>query len=472
MFRMLCITAVLFLNGVLALATTPTLSDEEMGYVSKAHRSDKNGWIFLHVEGDPYERGFQRGYLTAGEIDQARATVAHSGWYEYGRELNFWVKAADNLFKNKVSDEYVQEMRGMADGATKAGKPISYDEILLLNGFFDVFWYWWPIKKEQTDKMVKPEGGCSAFIATGGMTADGKIVMAHNSWFGYQFGRSGNIIIDLVPRSGHRILMQSWGPSIYSMSDFFITDAGLVGTETTISNFKGFDSTGTPVFERARRAMQYAGSIDEWAKIMIDSNNGGYANSWLLGDINTNEIARLELGLKHHKLERKTDGYFSGSNIAANIELLRDETTAPLDDIRNGIVTRRIRWDQLMKLYAGKISADVAKKMLADHYDTFLQNNSPSFRTLCGHGESDNGYFPALPSSTIPYYPGGAYDGKVVTSELARSMRLWAKWGHPCGVEFIAGTFLEQHPQFDYLKGLLPDLKSHAWTIFPDAMGK
>jgi len=25
-------------------------------------------------------------------------------------------------------------------------------------------------------------------------------------------------------------------------------------------------------------------------------NNGGYANAWLIGDIKTNEIARLELG--------------------------------------------------------------------------------------------------------------------------------------------------------------------------------
>ena len=44
--------------------------------------------------------------------------------------------------------------------------------------------------------------------------------------------------------------------------------------------------------------MQYADSIDEWAEIMVKNNSGAYANSWLLGDIRTGEIARLELGLK------------------------------------------------------------------------------------------------------------------------------------------------------------------------------
>ena len=37
---------------------------------------------------------------------------------------------------------------------------------------------------------------------------------------------------------------------------------------------------------------------------MIDGNNGGYANDWLIGDRKTGEIARLELGLKHTKLWR------------------------------------------------------------------------------------------------------------------------------------------------------------------------
>jgi hypothetical protein len=233
-------------------------------WLSKAHRYDKNGWIYLHIEGKPFERGFQRGYLTADEIDEFLKTIAHVQYFNTGKELDYFVKAAARLFKNKVDREYIEEMRGIAAGMNKAGKQVSYEQILFANGFIDICWYWWP-KEKQT---IGP--GCSAFIATGSATADGKIVMGHNSWSGYALLRFCNIIVDILPEKGHRILMQSWGPCIYSATDFFITGAGLVGTETTIGGFSGFDKGGTPVFTRARKAMQYAENIDEWSALTAE----------------------------------------------------------------------------------------------------------------------------------------------------------------------------------------------------------
>ena len=49
---------------------------------------------------------------------------------------------------------------------------------------------------------------------------------------------------------------------------------------------------------RSRKALQYSNSIDDYVRIMLDGNNGGYANDWLIGDTKTNEVAKLELGLK------------------------------------------------------------------------------------------------------------------------------------------------------------------------------
>src|SRR6187431_1285084 len=44
---------------------TPTagLTDEERGWLERASRNDVNGWIHLKIEGAPFERGFQHGYL-------------------------------------------------------------------------------------------------------------------------------------------------------------------------------------------------------------------------------------------------------------------------------------------------------------------------------------------------------------------------------------------------------------------------
>ena len=111
---------------------------------------------------------------------------------------------------------------------------------------------------------------------------------------------------------------------IHSGDDFNINSAGLIVTETTISAFKGFDTTGVAEFVRARKAVQYAGSIDEWVAIMVDRNNGGYANDWLIGDNKTGEIGRLELGLKNHFLEKTTDGVFVGANFPVHGKVLKE----------------------------------------------------------------------------------------------------------------------------------------------------
>jgi hypothetical protein len=434
------------------------LTAEEKQWLQKAYRADKNGWILLHIEGGPFERGFQRGFLTANEIDQFLQTIAYIVKFETTKDLDYFVKAARKLFKGKVSKEYLQEMKGMVAGVRRAGKEVTFQEMLFMNGFIDVRWYWWP--HQQREKGF----GCSAFVATGKATADGNIVMGHNSWSGYALLRFCNIVIDIAPDKGHRILMQSWGPCIYSATDFFITSAGLVGTETTIGGFRGFEEKGTPVFERARKAMQYANTIEQWADIMIKNNSGAYANSWLLGDIKTGQIARLELGLKHHCLEKKSDGYFSGSNVADSIEVLREETNAAYDDLRSSCVARRERWKQLMSKHYGQINVEIAKQMLADHYDMYLEKDRPSSRTICGHSYLDDG---AVPGSSRAFFPGGAIDGKVVDAEMAKNRRFWAKWASSCDIGFDAEQFLERHTQYDWLGGYLKNLPAQPWTIFP-----
>src|SRR5207244_13346930 len=82
---------------------------------------------------------------------------------------------------------------------------------------------------------------------------------------------------------------------------FGINSAGIMITETTITGFTSFDPAGKPEFFRARKAMQYSNSIDDYVRIMLDGNNGGYANDWLLGDTKTGEIALCGLGLHEHR---------------------------------------------------------------------------------------------------------------------------------------------------------------------------
>lgn len=439
------------------------LTEEQKDWLGRAKRHEKHGWIYLHIEGPPRERGFQHGYLLAKEI--AESSHAYKAVWEYrsGMDWPWLVGKSTKILGPKVDAENLAEIDGMVEGLRMAGVSFSRQELITYNGIIELMAYWWPKEKEklQKDSSSPCPQSCSAFIATGSMTADGGIVLGHNTMGGYA-NACWNVILDLQPAKGHRILMQAAPGWIHSGTDFFITAAGLVGTETTIGGFKGFDEKGIPEFVRMRRATQDASSIDQWCEMMKKGNNGGYANAWLIGDIHTKEIARLELGLKHVRLEKKTDGCFVGSNVAEDLKILRFETTRNETDIRLSSVARRVRWKQLMKQYAGRIDLELAKAFEADHFDSYLQKNCPGGRSLCGHDELDQQTYGA----DVPFAPTGTVDAKVVDSKMAKAMSFAARWGSGCGMAFDAKEFLEAHPQFDWMQGVLKSRPSKPWTEF------
>lgn len=443
--------------------TSGNLTQEQKSWVAKAYRFEKNGWIYLHIEGTPEERGFQHGYLLANEIKDAIRSDAVEWNYGTSLEWTWLVEKAGEILTPKVDSENITEIDGIVEGMNAAGDSTSRDEIVALNGFIELDGYWWPTVKDSMNinSIDPPKESCSSFIAVGSMTEDGKIVLGHNTMDGYE-APFCNVILDILPAKGHRILMQSGPGLIHSSTDFFITDAGLVGSETTIAWFCLFDANGVPEFSRMRRATQYANSIDDWCAMMKEGNNGGYANAWLIGDINTNEIARLELGLKNIGFEKKKDGFFTGSNVAEDLKLLRRETKSQETNINYSGVARRVRWKQLMKEYAGKINVDLAEQFESDHYDSYLNVTAPSIRTLCAHGDLD----PQLKGGSEPFAPAGTLDGKVVDSKMAKEMSFIARWGAACGTPFDANKFLDAHPQYDWMKNILKDRPTQPWTVF------
>jgi hypothetical protein len=265
--------------------------------------------------------------------------------------------------------------------------------------------------------------------------------------------------------------MQTQPGWIHSGTDFFITDAGLVGSETTIGGFHHFSEKGIPEFVRMRRATQDGANIDQWCAIMRKGNNGGYANAWLLGDVNTGEIARLEQGLKYTGFERTNDGYFVGSNIAEDPHILRLETNGRDEDIRFSRVARRVRWKQLMKENAGRIDVELGKKMEGDCYDACLHKENPDSRTLSGHFELETELMAPI-GGEVPYDPCGSFDAKVVDARMAKAMSFSARWGSADGTSFDAPAFLAAHPQFDWQEGYLKSRPAEPWVEFKCGEGR
>ena len=435
--------------------------------LGKAYREEEAGWVFVHLEGSPRTIGFQDGYLLAPEIDDALKALEFYLKVGTKKDWSFYRSAAAKMFWPKVDEEYRQEIDGIAEGLQARGMKYDSVDITALNGWMELAQYYLPALRAKRIKGAdenKAPGNCSAFIATGSYTSDGKIVMAHNSWVDYLVGERWNIIADIVPEKGNRIMMDTFPGFIHSGDDFVETSAGIMITETTIAQFHGFDPDGIPEFVRARKAEQYSNSIDDFIKIMTTGDNGGYANDWLIGDTKTNEIARLELGLKHYRVWRTKDGYYVGSNFPCDPGVIRDETSFKVDNKNSSMNARESRWIQLMDQYKGRIDAATAEMFEADHFDMTQDKVFPGGCSLCGHVEDD-------PRGVIqwgwrPFFPGGAVQGKVTTAALASRLEFWAHMGHPCGEDFIASSFFKKHPQYKWEAKYLHDMKSYPWALF------
>src|SRR5580658_1939348 len=124
-------SSILLALGLAACAGTPAesppfrpdpLSVQRYG---PAYRYPQAGWIVLHIEGEPYERGVQHGRLLAPEIAANIRCFAASqcskspsdGW----KLTRLLVNA---LFLRRFDREYLEEMKGIADGAAAAGAKI------------------------------------------------------------------------------------------------------------------------------------------------------------------------------------------------------------------------------------------------------------------------------------------------------------------------------------------------------------
>jgi Phospholipase B len=462
-------TSILLLSCTLLAAT-----NSQDARLQKAYRFQQGGWTYVHLEGSPAEIGYQHGYLLAPEIADAFQAIKLYDTHQSQRDWEFYRKTAQQALWPHIDTEYQRELQGIADGVKAHGVDLDLYDIVALNAFEEVMDYYLPWFNKQNKSARNPKlaapGNCSAFIATGSMTKDHQIVIAHNNWTSYLAGERWVVIFDIQPEHGNRFLMDGFPGVITSDDDFGINSAGIMITETTITQFEGWDPNGKPEFMRSRKAMQYANSIDDYVRIIKEGNNGGYANDWLIGDRKTGEIAYLELGLKNTPLWRTKDGYFVSSNFARDPKVIKEETSFDPNDKSSSPNARHIRWEELMSEAKGKIDVNMAEQFLSDHVDSYERNGStgdkaqPNERGLCGH--VDNSPRGIKEWGWDAYDPGGAVQGKAADSAMAAKMSFVARAGHPCGADFLAADFLEHHPEYSWQKPLLRDMKAGPWTVF------
>ena len=443
----------------------------------------KNGWTYISIYGSPEERGYAYGFYCASLFQQIQKMLRFIVLEETGQTWDFFIDASKKVLQPIIREkfhEFYREMQGITDGCIEGGTQTTLEEIIAWNNYITLVSCWYPTFGGQSSSR-RSEGGtilgrekgakdhCSAFIANGDYTTDGKIVVAHNSFCEFIDGQYYNVILDLNPSNGggHRILMQTSACSIWSGTDFFITGAGFVGTETTIGGFIPYEIK-SPISCRIRQAMQYANSLDDYTQILLKDNSGDYANSWLIGDLNTNEIMAFELGLKYHDIQKTKNGYFYGCNVAFNPQIRNLECAdSGYCDVRRHQGARQVRIPQLIEENKGKIDVSFAKRFIGDHYDVYLgKKNNPCSRTICSHYDLDAREYMSDYTRPKPFQPRGAIDGAILDAKMAKEMQFVMRYGNSCGTPFIVDKFIQKHPQWGHLKPYLMDRVTQPWTTF------
>ncbi|RLF29518.1 MAG: hypothetical protein DRN05_01565 [Thermoplasmata archaeon] len=442
----------------------------------RGYRYNIQGWIYTHIEGDPYERGYQHGYLLADEIidminrwsniihnyplikpithhmPQKRYELVSKTWWDFCRSN--CVKTYWDKYSKYNDGEYLQEMRGIADGVkSKGGKihgqSISTEDILTLNEMYEFLSKLNKLKKRfhplrtlfHKLKQILPELSkikeqdfitdfikqpmphhCSGFIATGNATSHGQIVIADSMWCGggswwwtYYIALRWNVILDIKPTQGHRIIMPASPGFIWSNHDFYQNDAGIVLIETTLRQGL-WDNRGLPLAIRARAAMQYGENIDDVIHYLRHQNDGCMNAVWLIGDTKNGEIARFELGLYAYAVYRTFNGFYWSANnpmdLGVRLEKF-DIKTATHYLLRYLLLhkggyeyclpkyrpaPRDLKFEELGNKYYGKIDVDLVKKIMSTR--------------------------PISAAST---------DCKITDSNLVEKNGLWAFIGNPSG---------------------------------------
>jgi len=408
------------------------------------------GWKNIRIYGAPYERGYAHGFLLARELKTAKQTLPFIVREFLKMDLADYMKRCRNeigpIVKNKYPELY-SELRGISTGARDAGISVPIAFLIAWNSTMSLY-----------PRNVAPNR-CSAFIATGSATESGEIVMAHNTHTDFVSGSRLNIIMRVEPTDGHSFVMQTAPGYIASSTDWFLCYSGIIGCETTITkvNFEPDFKKGHPYFCRIRSAMQYAKNLDECSEMMVSNNAGDYVCSWLFGNINTNEIMILELGMDVHSIQRTHNGVFYGMNSAMDMKLRNTETKDY--DHTNDLTSVGARNNRLNHLlneeYAGKINIQNAKRIISDHYDAHFARIQMTSRTVCKHSELDE---------ATDFKPVGCTDAKVTDAKMASKMSFYGIFGSACGRKFNAKEHIRNHPEYKHWAPHLKDFPKYKWT--------
>lgn len=479
------------------------------------HHNDDDGWLRVTIRGAPYERGVSHGKQVVS-ADPERFTRMFTVFdkifrQSYGRDIEFFYGLCEDFYQPIIKKRFPKIYREME--GTAAGGGLDVRQVILINVYMSIPYFYahmlryidTPKHRKKYADVIRDEHAiradpaafsaraarldefkdrCSLIMAVGsGWTKDGGIVCGHSSFSNFLDAQFHNVILRIEPETGDGciMVMQTMPGGVCSMTDFFVTSAGIVGSETTIHRFNAF-KLRDPICCRIRECMQYAKTLEEYAERLQKRNSGDYACSWMFGDVRNRSggprIMRVELGLNYVNIETTRDGVFLGFNSTYDERIRAIECSGVsgglgsggklsdadgFHDVTSSIGNRRVQLEKLAEKYRGRIDTAIVKRILADHFDNHLGKTAANSLTVCKHAYADDGEGGSR-SGSAPFKPDGTYDAKVADSALIRRMLFLVHLGPPCGTPFSVREHMKKHPEWKDWEEYLVDFPRRGWV--------
>ncbi len=397
----------------------------------------------IYAYGEPYERGVQIGtQLRAFDPDIVpRMAAARWDWVMTGIEHEIsrgeilelipdYLEAIEETMGKDIVDEYIGEMRGVADGAQ-----VPFNDLFIVNlgGHYRKYFI-----DERGHNLSYYNGadGCSSIAVWGKATKDGKMIASHNCDWARNFPNNAHAAVVMHPANGNPLIyaapIGTWGSHHIASDRLFVAGLALGKPKAK----PRYLMPGGPNGMLQRWIVQYANSAAE-ARSMLDSKGGvgdrGYASpSGNVVYVDENEAMYLQTAPDKIGRIPNEDGYNLVTNHVVLDEMrshfVQRKPQAVGDgfvDPEAGSINRRQSEKFLIEKNYGNLDVKGVIDIMSSHYDISSGRDNIFADTACQHGEY-KGRFSGTNLSTV-----------VKLSEKS----VWIALGNPCVSPYTKLTF-------------------------------
>src|SRR5258708_32433427 len=145
----------------------PSITEDDR--LKGSYRFERNGWIYVHLEGSPEQIGYQHGKLLAKETEDLLRVLRPFLQDETKRDWNFYRKASQDFLWSKIDGEFQREIDGIVKGLNDSHVKVDRWDIVALNALEELPYYYLPWLDKKPGRLPRTHapGSCSATFATG-----------------------------------------------------------------------------------------------------------------------------------------------------------------------------------------------------------------------------------------------------------------------------------------------------------------